>query len=231
MTRRGLSIRSVATISAPMIANATSVIGLASAAVTRRAAPLISAGSVTWAIHMKGNARPATVGAPRTVSAQLERTTTSGSRASSSASKSPLRAAVRKAPAIAFFRVRSVPGMQATPRTRRRARLASWRAAARGRPTTAAMSSKGTAKMSCRTKARRSAGASLCAMTSSAGPIESAISSSRSASTPSASLTTDFGQVNSHWLPRSAAASAGSARCRGQLLPGRPRHRTVVLPR
>src|SRR5262250_129115 len=97
--RRGSSIRSIATIFAPVIVNATSVIGLPSAAVTMPTAPLISAGRVIWAIRVKGNARPATAAAPRSASAPLERTTTSGSRASSSASKSPLRAAWRKAAA------------------------------------------------------------------------------------------------------------------------------------
>lgn len=48
-------------------------------------APLVSAGRVTWAIRVKGNARSATAAAPRTASVPLERTTTSGSRASSSA--------------------------------------------------------------------------------------------------------------------------------------------------
>jgi hypothetical protein len=92
----GSSIRSIATIFAPVIVNSASVIGLPSAAVTTPAAPSMSAGRVTWAIRVKGNARPATAAAPRTASVPLDRTTTSGSSASSSASKSPLRAASRK---------------------------------------------------------------------------------------------------------------------------------------
>jgi len=43
----GSSIRSIATIFAPVMVNATSVIGLPSAAVTTPAAPLIRAGRVT----------------------------------------------------------------------------------------------------------------------------------------------------------------------------------------
>ena len=68
------------------------------------------------------------------------------------------------------------------PCTRRRARLASWRAAAGERPTTGAMSSNGRLNMSCSTKATRSAGARVSSTTSMATPIESAISTSRSAS-------------------------------------------------
>ena len=199
--RRGLSIRSIATILAPVIVNATSVIGLLSAAVTAPADPLISAGKVSWASRVKVSARPATAAAPRIASAALERTTTSGSRASSSASKSPSRAAVRKASAIARCRVRSVPRSGATPWTRRRARLASWRAAAAGeRPTMAAMSPNGTANMSCKTNASRSAGASVCRITSSAGPMESPSSASVSGSMPSASLAVGSGRCHPHWL-------------------------------
>jgi len=58
--RRGSSIRSIATIFTPVIVNPTRVIGLPFAAVTMPAAPLISAGRVTWAIRVKGNARSAT---------------------------------------------------------------------------------------------------------------------------------------------------------------------------
>jgi uncharacterized protein YbjT (DUF2867 family) len=78
-------MRSIATIFAPVIVNPASVIGLPSAAVTTPAAPLINAGRVTWAMRVKGSARPATAAAPRTASVPLERTTTSGSSASSSA--------------------------------------------------------------------------------------------------------------------------------------------------
>jgi hypothetical protein len=59
-------------------------------------------------------------------------------------------------------------GRQGHARTRRRARLASCRAAAGERLTIGAISSKGTAKRSCSTNARRSAGAGVLRTTSSA---------------------------------------------------------------
>jgi hypothetical protein len=64
----------------------------------------------------------------------------------------------------------------------RRARLASWRAAAGLRPTIGAISSNGTANMSCNTNASRSAGASVSRTTSKARPTESASTASRSGS-------------------------------------------------
>ena len=66
------------------------------------------------------------------------------------------------------------------PRTRRRARLASCRAAAGVRPTIAAISSNGKSNMSCSTKASRSAGSSVSSTTSSASPTESASCASSS---------------------------------------------------
>ena len=81
-------------------------------------------------------------------------------------------------------RVRSASGTDGEPCTRRRARLASCRAAAGERPTIGAISSNGTANMSCSTNASRSAGASSSSTTSSAGPTESASSASCSGSPP-----------------------------------------------
>jgi hypothetical protein len=66
--RRGSSVRSIATIFALVIVNATRVTGLPSAVVTTPAAPLINAGRVIWVIRVKGNARAATAAAPRTFS-------------------------------------------------------------------------------------------------------------------------------------------------------------------
>ena len=143
-------------------------------------------------------ARPAnvsaTAAAPRTsaarppvrTAASSARSTTSGSSRARRASKSPLREAARKASTTARWRARSA-GASATsvPCTRRRARLASCRAAAGERPTMVAISSKGTANMSCSTKASRSAGASVSSTTSRAGPTESASSASCSGSMPS----------------------------------------------
>lgn len=74
---RGLSIRSIAVIFAPVTVNLTRVTGFPSAAVTMPMAPLIRAGKLTWAIRVKRNARAATAAAPRTTSVPLERTTTS----------------------------------------------------------------------------------------------------------------------------------------------------------
>ena len=68
------------------------------------------------------------------------------------------------------------------PRTRRRARLASWRVAATLRSTIGAISSNGTPNMSCSTNASRSAGDSVSSTTSSASPTESASSASCSGS-------------------------------------------------
>ena len=83
----------------------------------------------------------------------------------------------------------------------------------------AAMSSKGTANMSCSTKASRSAGASVSSTTSSASPTESASSASCSGSMPSSGLTIGSGTCAVERLL--AAASGGSAACRGT--PGRRR--------
>ena len=68
---------------------------------------------------------------------------------------------------------RSGAGAGAAPRTRRRARLASGRAAVGERLTIGPISVKGTAKTSCSTNATRSAGASVSITTSSASPTES----------------------------------------------------------
>lgn len=85
----------------------------------------------------------------------------------------------------------------AAPRTRRRARLASWRVAVGVRSTIGAISSNGTANMSCSTKASRSAGDSVCKTTSRASPTESASSASCSGSAPTVLLTTGSGT----WTP------------------------------
>ena len=83
-------------------------------------------------------------------------------------------------------RGRSVP--PPAPCTRRRARLASCRAAVGVRPTIGAISSKGTANMSCSTNASRSAGASVSRTTSRARPTESASIASCSGSVPASRL-------------------------------------------
>ena len=90
----------------------------------------------------------------------------------------------------------------AAPRTRRRARLASWRAAAGVRSTIAAISSNGTPNMSCSTKARRSAGDSVSRTTSRASPTESASTACWAGSASSPVLTIGSGsEVPDEVLP------------------------------
>ncbi len=110
------------------------------------------------------------------------RSTTPGSSTAMSAEKSPSRDAARKASTTSRCLARSASGDAGAPRTRRRPRLASCRAAAGDRPTTGAMASKERSNMSCSTKATRSAGGSVSSTMSMATPTESAISLSCSAS-------------------------------------------------
>ena len=97
------------------------------------------------------------------------------------------------APTTSRWRPRSGSGTVSSASTRRRARLASWRVAAGERSTIGAMSSKGTANMSCSTYASRSAGFSVSSTTSSASPTESASSASCSGWRPSWLLTIGSG--------------------------------------
>ena len=142
-------------------------------------APSTSAGSAKRALAEKARALAATACAPRMVvalpaAAASTRSTTSVSSAASSESKSPSRAAVRNASTSRRWRTRSVAGSGVWPRTRRRARAASWAAVFSDRPTIGAISANGRSNMSCRTNASRSAGDSRCRMTSNAAPTESA---------------------------------------------------------
>ena len=109
---------------------------------------------------------------------------------------------------------RSASGTACSPRTRRRARLASCRAASGERSTIGAISSNGTANMSCSTNASRSAGVSVSSTTSSASPTESASSASCSGSVPSARSHDRVGQVHVERLlaARPCASAACSAR-------------------
>ncbi len=79
---------------------------------------------------------------------------------------------------------RDGPEPRSPARTWRRARLASWRVASGERSTIAAISSNGTANMSCSTNASRSAGLSVSSTTCSAIPTESASNASCSGSVP-----------------------------------------------
>ena len=155
-----------------------------------------------------GAPRPNMIACPATASApavartgrsgpKSTRSTTSGWRTKTSRSKSPSRAAAWKASTSSRWRIRSAGASGAAPRTRRRARLASWRAASGVRSTIGAISSKGTANMSCRTKASRSAGDSCSRTTRSARPTESASSASCSGWPPSMRSTTGSGRRSS----------------------------------
>ena len=110
--------------------------------------------------------------------------------------------------AISRWRARSVTrsGLGA-PRTRRRARLASCRAASGERPSTAATSVNGMANVSCSTNASRSAGVSVSSTTRRARPTESAStassSGSRAGAVPPAGGTAPF--------PAAASAAPGHA--------------------
>jgi hypothetical protein len=87
--------------------------------------------------------------------------TTSGSSTAKSPSKSPTRAAARKASTAFLCCVRSTSGIGPDPLTFRRARLASCLAATGEHPTMEAISSNGTANMSCSTNPSRSWGAKV----------------------------------------------------------------------
>ena len=112
-----------------------------------------------------------------------------------------VRAAARNASTTARCPASRRPASTGAPCTRRRARLASCRAAVGVASTIGAISSNGTANTSCSTKARRSAGVSVSRTTSSASPTESASSASCSGSGPVAALETiGSGHVHAHRL-------------------------------
>ena len=115
---------------------------------------------------------------PIAVAASSGLKVTSGSSISTRRSNCPLRAASRNASTRSFCRARSAGGALGSACTRRRARLASCRVAAALRPTIGAISSNGTANMSCSTNASRSAGARVSSTTSNASPTESASTAS-----------------------------------------------------
>jgi hypothetical protein len=101
-------------------------------------------------------------------------TTTPGSSRAIRPSKSAERNALKKASTTFLCSETFSRGTVAAPCTRRRARLASCRAASGDRPIIEAISSKGMANMSCKTNASRSAGTSRSSTTSNARPTESA---------------------------------------------------------
>ena len=102
---------------------------------------------------------------------------TSGSRSATIASMLPVRTALRNSTTTRRLVLNSAAGTTGWLRTRRRARLASCLAVSGVRPTTGAISSKGTSNTSCSTNATRSAGVSFSSTTNNARPTESATSS------------------------------------------------------
>jgi hypothetical protein len=177
--------------------------------------PFTSTGRAERARQAKPSAWEATAAAPRTTlvpPAVSARTTTSGSSRASSAWKSPSREAARNASTTARCRPRSAPGPDgARPWTRRRARLASCRAAATDRPTSGAISSKGTANRSWSTKATRS------------GRPPSSGSSRREPRARSMSRQTRATKVVSQ--PPKLSRLSGSVRCRRSWATARSRGR------
>ena len=128
------------------------------------------------------------------------RSTTSGSRTATRRSKSPSREAARKVLRTSRCVSRSASGTVFSPVLRRWARLASCRVASGERSTIGAISSKGIAKMSCRTNARRSGGDSVSSTTSNARPTESASRASCSGFVSSGRSTIGCGQANAQRL-------------------------------
>ncbi len=176
---------------------------------TNPGAPFTRTGRVNQVGPEKVTACPATAAAPRTTLDRPGRTapasarsTTSGSRTASSPSKSPVRAAARKASTTSRWRLRSGRGQEWLPVS----------GAGRGWP--AALQASETARRweryrrmarRIRRGARRPAarrGSSVSSTTSSARPTESARSASCSGSVPSGGLTTGSGTRTSRGSSR-----------------------------
>ena len=220
---------------APRTVNARTETGRPPGAAIRPAAPFTRTGRAEVASQAKPRAAPATASAPRTsrdVPARSARSTTSGSSTASRASRSPPRAAARKASTTARWRARSASGTAAAPRTRRRARLASWRAAATERPSMPAISSNGTPNRSWSTNASRSAGVRVSSTTSRAKPTPSATSAWCSGSAPSGRVTTGSGRRRSSGSSRrDARARSMSSDTRATTVVSQPpRLSTPVVP-
>ncbi|ETK34598.1 hypothetical protein MPTA5024_18555 [Microbispora sp. ATCC PTA-5024] len=121
---------------------------------------------------------------------------TSGSRTRSSPSKSPLRAADRKAWTTSRCSRPAAAGRSVVC-TFLRARLASIFVASVDLPRILPISSNGTANRSCSTNASRSLGLSDSRTTRSASPTESASATSSSGTGPSSTVTTNSGRRSS----------------------------------
>src|SRR5262249_6489372 len=166
----GSPSRSIAVIFPSVRVKVKTTRGRPPTAHTAPATPLMSASLAALARPRNMAATAATPrisgSAPVRTTAWSARTPTPGSRTATSAPRSPLREAARKACTTSRRRVRSASGAVSAPWIRRRARLASCRVAAGERSTIGAISSKGMANMSCRTNASRSAGVSVSRTTS-----------------------------------------------------------------
>jgi hypothetical protein len=127
--------------------------------------------------------------------------------------RSPARAAARKAETTWRWRASSAAGTTGVPCTLRRARLASFFVATGVRSTIAAISSNGTANMSCSTNAIRSAGCSVSSTTSNARLTESASKASSSDGCPGQGPR--FGRAPAA-QPGPLGETCGSATCQGR---------------
>ena len=144
-----------------------------------------------------------------------------------SASKSPAWDAAMKASTISRWRASGTSeDVGPAPRTRRRARLASWRVAVGVRSTIGAISSNGRPNVSWRTNASRSAGGSRSRTMSIARPIESA-STVRCSGSPMADAEPPWmlEMIGSGiWTPTRSSRRVERARSRSRL-----RRATIVV--
>ena len=192
----GSATRSIATILPRLTVKPKTARGRPRGAHTSPGEPFTRAGCASKGRVVKISATAAaprvSLEAPARTAALSARSTASGSSTASSAPKSPPREAARKASTTARSRVTSGLGAD-DPRTRRRARLASCRAAVGERSTMGAISSNGRSNMSWSTNATRSAGVSVSSTTRRARPTESAISASSAGSIPPARPASESG--------------------------------------
>ncbi len=187
---------------------------------TRATAPWRARRPKTVVSRATVSAPRATAERPRGNAAGSARRTTSGASTASSPARSPSRAAARKASTTRRCPASGSGGSAAVPRTRCRARLASFLAATGVRPTIGAIRSKGTAKPSCSTKATRSAGPSRSSTTSSARPTDSTSNASRSGSAPPPAATGSASPVGSS--RRAARARSRSRQIRETTVVSQP---------
>ena len=227
-SRSGSASTSISTISPPAMVKPSTLNGRPSGAATRPAAPLTSAGRPELASAANCIAPAATVARPVDLPGEGKRAGVGaqhdvGIEHGQQALEVALAGGGQEGVDDPALLVRVGVGDGGAPCTRRRARLASWRAAVGVRSTIGAISSNGTANMSCRTNARRSAGGSVSSTTSSARPTESASSASCSGSMPAALETIGSGMRT--WSGSSVSSRRDS---RGRSMSRHTRAVTVV---